>query len=152
MQHYRNKLEKEGYTVHYINSSKQEGDIRILIKQLSKEKIRELCYTDPVDNWLERRIVSSAKKHKIILQKSDSPNFLNTVAETNGFFDQKKTYFQTDFYIWQRKQRAILTDAQLKPEGGKWTYDADNRKPFPKNETIPVISFPEEDEIGRAHV
>lgn len=29
------------------------------------------------------------------------------------------------------------------PEGGKWTYDADNRKKYPKGKTPPSIQFPE---------
>ncbi|MFO0415049.1 MAG: cryptochrome/photolyase family protein [Bacteroidota bacterium] len=147
MKHYANLLEKQGYKVEYINSQSAESDIRVLIKILAAEKVRELLYTDPADNWLEKRMVAAAGKYKMMLQKSDSPNFLNTLEETNEFFKGRKTYFQTDFYVWQRKQRKILVDEQLKPIGGKWTFDADNRKAFPKGETIPSITFPKEDDL-----
>ena len=29
-----------------------------------------------------------------------------------------------------------------KPEGGKWTYDGDNRKKYPKGKIPPSIAFP----------
>ena len=145
MKHYAELLQKQGYKVHYIDSTSPESDVRLLIKKLASEKVRELLYTDPADNWLEKRIVATAGSYKMMLQKSDSPNFLNTVQETADFFQGRKTYFQTDFYVWQRKQKKILVDEQLKPEGGKWTFDAENRKAFPKGEIIPVISFPKED-------
>jgi deoxyribodipyrimidine photolyase-related protein len=147
MKHYANMLGKQGYKVTYIDSLSIENDIRLLIKKLAADKVRELLYTDPADNWLEKRMITAAGEYKIMLQKSDTPNFLNTVEETNAFFNGRKTYFQTDFYMWQRKQRKILVDEQLKPEGGKWTFDVDNRKAFPKGELTPSISFPKEDDI-----
>ena len=30
-----------------------------------------------------------------------------------------------------------------KPEGGKWTYDDQNREKYPKDKTPPKIDFPE---------
>ena len=32
-----------------------------------------------------------------------------------------------------------------KPEGGKWTYDDENRKKYPKNKIPPKISYPKEE-------
>ena len=32
------------------------------------------------------------------------------------------------------------------PEGGKWTYDSENRKKYPKDKTPPNIQFPERSE------
>jgi len=57
------------------------------------------------------------------------------------YFDKKKTYFQTDFYIAQRKQRNILLDTGGQPLGGQWSYDADNRLKFPKTAKAPVLNF-----------
>jgi deoxyribodipyrimidine photolyase-related protein len=77
----------------------------------------------------------------IALEVFDSPNFLNTIADTKNYFDAKKKYFQTDFYTAQRKQRKILLTPDEKPVGGKWTYDAENRAKFPKKETVPSLDF-----------
>jgi deoxyribodipyrimidine photolyase-related protein len=78
------------------------------------------------------------------LQIYPSPNFLNTTESVAGFFDKRKTYFQTDFYTWQRKQRNILTDKAGKPAGGKWTFDTDNRQKFPRHSIPPLLIPPNE--------
>lgn len=38
----------------------------------------------------------------------------------------------TSFYIWFRRTFNIMIDND-KPRGGKWSYDTENRDPFPKN-------------------
>lgn len=69
------------------------------------------------------------------------------------YFNKRKTYFQTDFYTWQRKKRKILLDDSGKPLGGKWTFDAENRKRFPRNEKAPVITeTPENPYVKEARI
>ena len=85
---------------------------------------------------MSKKIQSACKKNKIELKVYDNPNFLNTEKSVDNYFCKKKTYFQTDFYTWQRKERNILIDKNGKPEGGKWTYDADNRAKFPVKKKI----------------
>jgi deoxyribodipyrimidine photolyase-related protein len=84
----------------------------------------------------------ACNKNKITLHVYDTPNFLNTPQKVDEYFSKKKTYFQTDFYTWQRKQRNILLEKDGKPVGGKWTFDADNREKFPKKEKVPVLHLP----------
>jgi deoxyribodipyrimidine photolyase-related protein len=72
----------------------------------------------------------------------DTNNFLTSIQSAAEYFSTKKNYFQTDFYIWQRKQKNILLDQAGKPLGGKWTFDADNRQRFPKKEKAPVLVLP----------
>ncbi|XVJ66190.1 MAG: cryptochrome/photolyase family protein [Lacibacter sp.] len=144
MKHYAQRLEGKGFKVTYVEASEKESDISILVKSLSKKGITALIYVDTVDDWLERRIKQAAKKHQLQLHRKPSPNFLNQMKEVEDFFSKKKTYFQTDFYTWQRKQRNLLLDEQQKPLGGKWTFDAENRLKFPKNEQVPVLPIPSE--------
>jgi deoxyribodipyrimidine photolyase-related protein len=144
MKMYAAQLLKQKLSVNYIESTQPLSDVRKLITHLAKQGIEEIHYVDTVDNWLEKRISETAAAYNIKLKKYPSPNFLNTLDEVEDFFNKKKTYFQTDFYIWQRKQRNILLEKDKKPIGGKWTFDAENRIKFPKNETVPTISFPKQ--------
>ncbi|MBI5161605.1 MAG: cryptochrome/photolyase family protein [Micrococcales bacterium] len=53
------------------------------------------------------------------------------------------------FYRWQRERLGILMDGQ-QPVGGRWSLDADNRQPPPRNASglgLPDPWLPEEDEI-----
>ena len=102
-------------------------------------------FADVADNWLKTRIKSGCNSHNINMTETASPNFLNTLAEVKPFFDKKKTYFQTAFYIEQRKQRLILLDTGGHPLGGQWTFDADNRLKYPKNDKPPVVTVAKDD-------
>ena len=139
MKFYEQFLKEQGVIVHYIESIEKHNRIELLIESLQAKHIKHIHIVDPVDNWLLRKIKSSCDLLEIELTIYDSPNFLNTLNQVDTFFSKKKTYFQTDFYTWQRKSRNILLEKDGKPLGGKWTYDADNRSKFPKKELAPKI-------------
>jgi deoxyribodipyrimidine photolyase-related protein len=146
MKFYENHLSNEGYSINYIAATEKIHDVKKLIPYLAKQGYTQINYVDVVDNWLQKRIATSCKKNGIETTVFATPNFLNTLKEVAPFFDKKKTYFQTDFYIHQRKQKNILVDAMQQPVGGKWTFDADNRQKFPKGEVVPTYPFPKENE------
>ena len=149
MKKFAHFLSQRNITVDYIDSQNDLSDVRTLINHLAQLNITEIQFVDVADNWLKTRIESSCKKHHIEIAEAVSPNFLNTLEGVKSFFDNKKTYFQTAFYIEQRKQRAILLDAGGQPVGGQWTFDADNRLKYPKNDKPPVITVAKEDSYGQ---
>jgi deoxyribodipyrimidine photolyase-related protein len=137
MQFYKEWLAKKQYKVNYIETHETTSDCRELIDLLSNRHVRDIHIADTTDNWLMKRIRNACKKRGVNLFVYPTPNFLNTVEDTDHFFANKKTYFQTDFYTWQRKQRNILMESNGRPVGGKWTFDAENRKKYPKKTTPP---------------
>lgn len=147
MQFYKSYLDKREFEIEYIASTDKNCDIRMLISFLAKQGITQIHYADTTDNWLEKRITQSASIYHIDITKYATPNFLNKLTDVEDFFNLKNTYFQTDFYIWQRKKRNILLTANGQAEGGKWSFDHDNRKKFAKGERIPPMNFPEENEF-----
>ncbi|WP_299781530.1 cryptochrome/photolyase family protein [uncultured Formosa sp.] len=137
-------LNEKKLKVHYINAIDNLSDIRQLIPELKQQGIQHINYIDPTDNWLQKRIEHSCSKHHISTTVFPSPLFINTKAELSAFFkSDKKKYNQTSFYTEQRKKRQILIDTDGKPEGGKWTFDAENRKKYPVKKTPPSIQFPD---------
>ncbi|MGG9961404.1 cryptochrome/photolyase family protein [Ferruginibacter sp. SUN106] len=130
--------------VEYIDATTEISDVQKLISCLQQQKITGIHFADVADNWLKKRIVESCKQKGIGYIEHTTPNFLNNLTDVKTYFDKKKTYFQTGFYTWQRKKRDILLDAAGGPEGGQWTYDADNRMKFPKKEKAPAIAFENE--------
>lgn len=142
MKAYAGFLSQKNIGVQYIESTNPLCDVRDLVSSLSKTGIDEIHYIDVADNWLRKRITASCEQHSIKLTEHPTPNFLNTMAGVKPYFHGKTTYFQTAFYIDQRKQRKILLDAAGNPEGGQWSFDADNRLKFPKNQVHPAVGFP----------
>jgi len=144
MKAYQDYLTAKDYEVTYIDASDELSDIRNLIAFLATKQIKTISYCEVTDDWLGRRIMESSQENNIELAVKRTACFLNSMDEVQVFFDKRKTYFQTDFYTWQRKERKILLEADGKPVGGKWTFDNENRQRFPKGEKVPVIHFPTE--------
>jgi deoxyribodipyrimidine photolyase-related protein len=139
---YEAGLIKKKINTVYIEAVNPLCDVRLLMAHLAEKGITHIYMAQVVDDWLSRRLQKAASKNHITLNKYASPGFLNELEEASSFFAAKKSYFQTDFYIWQRKQRRLLLDAGGGPLGGKWTYDADNRQKMPKSELLPAPAFP----------
>ena len=143
MKGYERYLLSKGIKVHYIEAMDQRADVRRLINALGKENIKTIHYIDPTDDWLGKRIRTSAGKVQIEIVRYESPMFLNAQEALQHFFKpEKKKFFQTEFYIMQRKKRNLLIDENEAPLGGKWSFDAENRKKYPKNKIPPAVEYP----------
>lgn len=142
MKHYQKYLEENGATVHYIESKNDLSDIRNFKKEIELKNITEINTVYPADFYLEKRLAEITEN--ISLNILETPYFINNIKDLQTFFDpEKKSYFQTAFYKAERLRLNILIDTDEQPEGGKWTYDVDNRKKYPKNKILPSINFPE---------
>lgn len=145
MKFYESFLRGKCLKVNYIESTQELADVRKLIPSLIVQGFTEIHFCDVSDNWLEKRIKNHADKIKLVEHRT--PMFLNSKDELATYFKSKKHYFQTDFYIQQRKKRQILLDANFKPTGGKWSFDAENRLKYPKNQIPPKFEFPNQNEF-----
>lgn len=137
MKAYADLLRQKGLEIIYIASGEPGDDVRHWEGLLKSSEIRVLHVADPADDWLSRRLASVAHKANVTLEIHSSPGFLNTQQDITAFFEGRKKYHQTDFYVHQRKIRNILLEPDGKPTGGKWTFDTDNRKRFPKDRKEP---------------
>lgn len=144
MQFYKDYLEEKGVGVTYVEAQDERHNVFKLIEWFASQKVTAIHYVDTVDNWLEKRIQKAVNNHSLKAYKYACPNFINQMSEVEAFFNNRKTYFQTDFYKWQRKQRNILMQANGEPEGGKWSFDEENRKPVKKGTYIPLPGLPKE--------
>lgn len=139
---YADHLKEQGIHVVYVEATNKLCDIRSLVCHLSEKGVAVVHYAHVADDWLEKRLSKACIANNIQLVEYRSPNWLNTAADVANYFDNRRTYFQTDFYIDQRKQRNILLEGNNKPIGGKWTYDNENRSRFPKNGSVPLVDVP----------
>ncbi len=137
-------LTAEGVYLIYIESSDKKSDIRNLLPHvLKKDNPITIHFINPTDYWLEKRINQALENSTIERIEHENPLFLNTREELSSFFrDDKKSFFQTTWYKQERKKRKVLLEENEEPTGGKWTYDIDNRKKYPKKKTPPSIQFP----------
>jgi deoxyribodipyrimidine photolyase-related protein len=146
MKAYEANLISKGFQVEYIESEDSRNRITALMRNLNERGITKVSIAYPNDYLLNRRIQRAAKQYQITIAMAEGPDFLTSIEDGTTFFNNKTRFHQTDFYIHQRKKLDLLVDEKLKPIGGKWSMDNENRKKVPKGYKPPHISFPESDE------
>lgn len=143
MKYYESYLLKNNIDVKYIEAISEYGDLTDLINSFNDLNIKTIGVYDVCDDWLSKKLVKSCNSNQIKLQIHDSLLYLLNETEVRDYFKDKAKFFQTDFYIHQRKKYNILVDENKKPNGGKWSYDSDNRLKYPKGKNTPKIVFPQ---------
>jgi deoxyribodipyrimidine photolyase-related protein len=147
MKAYADFLQQNGKEVIYLESQESDSDIRKLIPSLKAKGIEKVIFINPTDNWLEKRLHQRMTENELHFTELENPLFLNTREDLQPFFrPDKKKFFQTKFYINERKKRNILLDEAGNALGGKWSFDAENRKKFPAKGIPPAITFPKSNE------
>ncbi|MBM3979917.1 MAG: cryptochrome/photolyase family protein [Planctomycetes bacterium] len=132
----------------YIDAQQleQTGDVVALVK---KAKCNAVRVVDPTDDWLLRRLTAACAAARMKLTVHDDPHFLTPPSEIDAFTAGKGKLFFTDFYIRQRKRLKVLLTPDGKPVGGKWSFDADNRKKLPTTVRPQVPAVPPENGFVR---
>lgn len=147
MKFYEDDLKKKGFDVTYIETEQVEKTSAISAT-LKRDQISKVFYAELDDHWLEKRLNKAFNKSEITNESMPSPAFLSDLKWSKDFFSSKKDYFQTSFYIAQRKRLKILVNNN-KPIGGSWTFDKENRKKLPKSHKPPAISWPKKNNFVR---
>jgi len=142
MRHFAQHLTKNGFNVVYsklddpLNSGTLAGEIKRFCHLLSPNKV--------VVTWPgEYRILNILNELKdqlpIPLIIRDDTRFLATPQEFSEWAGNRKVLRMEFFYREMRKKYQILMSND-KPLGGKWNFDADNRK-FPKGKIKIPLHF-----------
>jgi deoxyribodipyrimidine photolyase-related protein len=137
------QMTAEGNACEYIDAFDKLANVKELLSALNEKGYERIIIFDPEDDWLKKRIKRKCLKLGLELVLKDNPQFINTKQELASFFKpSKKKFFQTTFYKEQRVSRQILINDNNEPLGGKWTYDSENRKKYPRGKTPPKVNFP----------
>ena len=71
------------------------------------------------------------------LQLQPDRGFLATRDDFTRWAGKKKELRMEFFYREMRRKHGVLLEADGKPTGGEWNFDAENRKPWPKAKPVP---------------
>jgi deoxyribodipyrimidine photolyase-related protein len=130
-------LEKRGAPCVYVEHREIPGP-GDLFRHLEKAGVRKVHVAEPTDFLLEKRIRMYSAKAGIEVVWHSTPNFLTDLGTADAFFGKSRTYFMAKFYIFQRKRLGILMDIGGGPAGGRWSFDAENRKRLPRDLAVPA--------------
>ena len=141
MKFYEGFLKEKKVEVRYVEMA-EIVETQALGDILSRDNVTDVIYADPVDDWLEKRLVSGLTEYNIKYARLDSPMFINSWQEIDDYFVGRGSFSMARFYSRERERRRILMEPDGKPVGGKFSFDTENRKKLPKNLHLPKIAHP----------
>ena len=150
MNAYAETLQARGFTVLRVLQGQSASTTEIL-GGLLDQGYRSFHLADPVDDVLTRRISSFASHHGCGLEILSTPMLLTPAAVIDNHFASGKKPLMGRFYEMQRKRLDLLIEPDGGPVGGRWSFDADNRKKLPKGILVPEPPA-ERSSVSTAHV
>lgn len=131
MRHFAQQLEQNKYRVRYIQyeDAKNTGSFeKEIIRAIKEERISEIHVTHPGEWRVLQKMQTLKKKLLIPLIIHEDNRFLCSIGAFHNWAKNKKVWRMEYFYRMMRQKHHILVDERGNPVGGKWNYDAENRK------------------------
>ena len=145
MRQFAHSLKSQGHQLHYhkiLDST--EANLRTVLASIAHQYGAERIELQEPDEWRLREDLEQLKDEGFKITWCSSEHFISTREEFEGLFEGKKTFLMETFYRALRRRTGILMD-MAQPAGGKWNYDAQNRKKLPKNHLPPAPFVPSTD-------
>ncbi|MEM6910123.1 MAG: cryptochrome/photolyase family protein [Verrucomicrobiota bacterium] len=152
MRHYCQELREKDYQVHYQaltprgKSTRYRSQLRSYLKEL---QIERLHVWEIEDKFFEKEIRDLCQACGTELVIHPSPMFVGERADFAAYDEKAKRPFMKHFYEDRRRQTGLLMTKEGQPRGGKYSYDADNRKKLPDQVSLPPLPSVSLDEMTR---
>ncbi|MEO0914729.1 MAG: cryptochrome/photolyase family protein, partial [Pseudomonadota bacterium] len=127
MRHFAESLREDGWEVAYSRYDDAEtgGSIVEELLRRAEEQGAEEVITTRCGEW---RLRAALEDCPLKMTFFPDDRFIATEAEFAGWAEGRKQLRMEYFYREMRRKTGLLMDGD-DPEGGKWNYDAENRKP-----------------------
>ncbi len=146
MRHFTEALREDGWTVDYVtledadNSGDLGGEVR---RALKRHGMDEVIVTEAGEHRL-RAEMAGWEATRILADD----RFIATQEEFGAWADGRKQLRMEYFYRDMRRKTGLLMEGD-EPAGGKWNYDAENRKPAKADLFMPKPPRFEPDKITK---
>ena len=142
MREYKEELESLGISVGYFalnDRIENQSYLECLVDYVLDNEIEQVNVFEIEDKTFETELLEGLTKSNVKFKVHQSPMFLFSRQELYSLMKDKKTLRMGKFYQNARKKFNILMEEDNKPLGGKWSFDAENRKKIPANTLIPDL-------------
>ncbi|TIC86575.1 cryptochrome/photolyase family protein [Nocardioides sp. GY 10127] len=150
MRRFATRLREAGIDVVHVETDGRTTSRRALARVVADLAPASVSVFDVVDDWLSRDLTAALGDAGYELRPEDvleSPGFLTTRREladqlggTAG--PRGRAARMQHFYAWQRRRLGVLLTGDGEPEGGRWSFDEDNRKKLPRGHPVPAPRLP----------
>lgn len=152
MRHFAEDLRDGGFDVRYVrldddgNSNSFSGEVKRAVGDLKPERI---VVTEPGE-WRVRQAMDHwAADFDIPVEIREDTRFLCSRDDFRQWAGDRRALTMEFFYRDMRRRTGLLMDGD-KPCGGRWNFDADNRKPASPDLFRPAHPTFPPDEITRS--
>ena len=148
MRKFAQTLREEGWRVEYTTLDDPENTGSItgeLIRRAAAHDAAGVIYTEPGE-W---RLIEALAEMPLRTHSLPDTRFIASHQDFETWSAGRKQLRMEYFYRDMRRKTGLLMDGD-KPEGGKWNYDHDNRKPAPDQVDFdgPLRFAPDEAVLG----
>ncbi len=131
MRHFAAELEAAGYTVRYVKLDDKDNTGSLsdeLSRAVSALQPGCVFVTQPGEWRVKTALENWGTKSSVPLTLLTDDRFIATIEEFAQWSEGRKSLRMEYFYREMRRKTGLLMDGD-RPEGGKWNYDTENRKP-----------------------
>jgi deoxyribodipyrimidine photolyase-related protein len=149
MRHFADELRALGWTVDYVttgspdNQGSFSGQVAHAIAAHAPEGV---IVTDAGEWRVSQMFRAWPDQFGLPVTILPDTRFIATIQEFSAWANGRKQMRMEYFYRDMRRKTGLLMDGD-KPTGGKWNYDAENRKPAAANLFMPVPKAVDHDAI-----
>jgi deoxyribodipyrimidine photolyase-related protein len=132
MRHYAEALRSAGYSVRYVvledefNSQSLHGEILRAVAAIGPSRV---VVTEPGEWRLRESLEALRLALPVSLDILPDTRFLCSHAEFGAWAENRRELRMEYFYREMRRKHHVLMERDDKPAGGRWNFDAENRKP-----------------------
>jgi deoxyribodipyrimidine photolyase-related protein len=145
MRHYAGALRADGRRVEYQELGSDDLSYFSALEAWCQRRGIEVLHTfEPADDFFRRELEAWAVRSGIGLRLHPNPMFLTPTGDWDAYTASARKLKMADFYVRQRRRLGLLVE-EGQPVGGRWSFDADNRKPLPRGVRPPAVSGCEPD-------
>ena len=148
MRDFARYLQNAGHRVRYLAIDDPENLHAIppnLDRLIRETGATTFEYQAPDECRLDRQLADYSRNLRIPSAMVDSEHFLTRREEAAAFFGHRRRWTMEPFYRHMRTLHGVLMDANGNPAGGRWNYDAANRKAWPGTPREPPDRRPHHD-------
>jgi len=140
MRHFAAALRAEGISVEYVKLDDPQAPTHVLEaldQAVARHHVTRIIATEP-QSWhqAEQLHAWQLRQHDLSIEIREDHRFLCSRKRFSRWMDERSTPRMESFYHQMRRETGWLIE-EGHPEGGRWNYDAQNRKRLPSHQPVP---------------
>ncbi len=132
MRHFAEELKQLGYNVEYIhlddpgNTGSLKGEVE---RAMMRQPFDRLLITEPGEWRLREELNTWPDQLGMTVEILEDDRFIASITEFESWAYGRKQLRMEYFYRLMRRKTGLLMTLDGEPEGHRWNFDSENRKP-----------------------